>query len=198
MILSASLQTCAPQRPCVDLRAHLRAATRPLHDEVDALYAAFDRRTASGHACFLRAQLAAWTALAAPWRGFVSSTLDCSAPDYPGMLRDDLAEIDQPCPADPFAVTAPAVIEPAGVIYVLAGSRLGIAAMRKEPGWNDLYGRAGRFMNDQQGGKVFKALLRHFDADAGAQLDPGRLCEAAEMAFGLFIATARLQQEAAR
>lgn len=115
-------------------RALLRAATAAEHARVDRLYSRYDLSDAAGYRDFLKAQAAAFLP--------VEQALDLAAAgqlvdDWPARRRGDVLRADldalgltPPAPAGP----APDLADPArllGALYVLEGSRLGGAVLRK-------------------------------------------------------------------
>jgi heme oxygenase len=122
-----------PTSPRSTVRARLREATRREHDAVDALFSRFDLADAAGYAAFLALQAAAHAPVeAALDRAGAAAVLD----DWPArrrahLLLADLADLGAdarpPVPAPAFD-TAPALL---GGLYVLEGSRLGGAVLRR-------------------------------------------------------------------
>ena len=119
----------------MSVRAALRAATRAEHERVDAIFSRFDLASADGYRRFLLAQADAFlpveTALdAAGAEGVVA---DWAARRRGDHLRHDLRDM---------TVTAPELFGPEtlfsdkasmlGAIYVLEGSRLGGALLKRD------------------------------------------------------------------
>ena len=114
-------------------RQALRAATAAEHDRVDALFSAYDLGGARGYARFLAAQAAALLPVEAALDGAGAADL---LPCWPerrrgALLAQDLSRLGLPPPAPvpppPFADAAALL----GGIYVLEGSRLGAAVLRR-------------------------------------------------------------------
>lgn len=116
-----------------DVRARLRAATNDNHRRVDEIFSGFDLNDRDSYRRFLLAQAAAHLPLErALDAGFAERVLA----DWPerrraDRLRDDLAALalDEPEPeaVRPLANDAAAL----GTLYVLEGSRLGAAYLRR-------------------------------------------------------------------
>jgi heme oxygenase len=115
------------------VRQALRSATADWHDRVDRAFSSFDLTDASSYGRFLLAQAGAHIAVdAALEAGGVAAALD----DWPErrrahLLRDDLAALGLALP-DVAAIPAfdgtPAMF---GAVYVLEGSRLGGALLKR-------------------------------------------------------------------
>jgi heme oxygenase len=116
----------------VSARAHLRAATAEAHERVDGLFTGYDLSDLAQYGDFLVAQAAALPAEAAISRGDVGTIL----PDWTARLRAALllADLDELGRTAPPLLPAPALTNPAallGAAYVLEGSRLGGAYLRR-------------------------------------------------------------------
>lgn len=135
----------------------LREATRASHEDLDAAFGALDLADRGEYGRFLTAHYIAVAPLYPAFRDFCAAELDVAAPDFPGMLRDDLAEIGLDASALP-VLAAPVTLDPAEVTYVLAGSRLGIAAIRKHDYWGRSHATACRYMEDTDGLAVWRGL----------------------------------------
>lgn len=124
-------------------RSALRDGTRDHHDRVDALFGRFDLRGAEGYTRFLQAQAAAHLPIeAAIDAGFGDRLLE----DWPqrrrgDRLRADLAALGAGVP--PLEPPPPLPDDDAalGAVYVLEGSRLGGAYLRRTvpPGFPTTY-----------------------------------------------------------
>ncbi|GAM03184.1 biliverdin-producing heme oxygenase [Novosphingobium sp. MBES04] len=141
--------------------SQLRAVTRASHDRLDAAFGALDLGAADDCARFLAAHAVAVKGLDAPFRRFVEEELDMPCPDFPAMLAADLAERGLsmsalPAPEPDACVHAPC--GGAGVAYVIAGSRLGNAVIRAEGYHGRETGLPSRYMEDDTGHAVWKAL----------------------------------------
>ena len=114
-------------------RAKLRAATAADHERVDRLFCAFDLSQTDHYRRFLAAQAAAFlpleAALDAAGAGAILS--DWEARRRGDLLRADLHDLGtpEPPPLEPPALPdAPAIL---GAVYVLEGSRLGGALLKR-------------------------------------------------------------------
>ncbi|WP_159998831.1 biliverdin-producing heme oxygenase [Roseomonas sp. 18066] len=117
------------------LRWSLRAATGPLHAEADALGSAHALGTRDGHAAFLRAHARALPGLEAAVGAALAQEawLGWDARRRLPALLADLAVLGTAAP-DPLPVVWPAGDRRAvalGAAYVLEGSRLGNAMLRR-------------------------------------------------------------------
>lgn len=117
-------------------RAYLRDLTRDAHDRVDAIFSKHDLRQADDYRAFLLAHAAAYLP--------VERALDDAGAGYliagwrdrrrSDLLRHDLAALDLPVPV---AVVPPSFDDAAAIVggaYVLEGSRLGGALLRRSVG----------------------------------------------------------------
>lgn len=112
--------------------AALRAATRAAHDQVDAAYAQWDLKDRDDYAAFLRAHATAFVPVEAALgaAGIDAHVADWRERQRTSLLLADLADLGIALPApDPFDFANPA--EMLGGAYVLEGSRLGGAMLRK-------------------------------------------------------------------
>ena len=152
-------------------------ATGASHDALDSSFTRLDLTEHDDYACFLGTHAIGLAALYDYHASFVRETLGMPAVDYPGMLLDDLAEIDITMEALP-KIEILGDHEPAGIAYVLSGSRLGLAMIRKQPYWGATHGRASRFMEDESGIATWKAVSTWLKRQPGN----GPLAEAASRA----------------
>ena len=114
-------------------RTALRAATSTDHDRVDRLFSQFDLASAEGYRLFLAAQATAHLPIEEALNKSDASRI---VPDWPArrrghLLEADLAELglSVPPPVDsPTLADAEAVL---GAVYVLEGSRLGGALLKR-------------------------------------------------------------------
>ena len=113
--------------------AQLRAATRDAHDRVDALFASLDLADRDDYAAFLAAQARAYLPLeeALTAAGAANHVEDWDATRRGQLLLSDLTDLGV---AKPDPVAPPPLNDDAeliGALYVLEGSRLGGAMLRK-------------------------------------------------------------------
>ena len=69
----------------------LRAATRASHEALDASFGSLDMQDEADFERFLRAHYIGMEPLFPAYRSFVTDELGVAAPDFPAMLRADLA-----------------------------------------------------------------------------------------------------------
>ncbi|GAA4743292.1 biliverdin-producing heme oxygenase [Sphingomonas daechungensis] len=117
-------------------RSYLRSITRPAHDRVDALFSAFDLSDDRSYADFLAAQAAAFLPIeeALEKAGAARLLQDWPQRRRSDALRADLAALSRPLPT---RARAPDYADEASIwggLYVLEGSRLGGAVLRKDVG----------------------------------------------------------------
>jgi heme oxygenase len=145
----------------VTARAALRVATAADHERVDRLFSSLDLTRLADYRLFLTAQAAAHLPVeeavnAAGARALLS--------DWPQRMRGHLLEADLtdlgvevPSPQEPPALPVAASIF--GAIYVLEGSRLGGAMLRRElPA-----GFPKRFLDAEQAPGAWRKLLAKLD-----------------------------------
>ena len=152
------------------LLAFLRAATADAHRGLDASFSALPLDSRAGFARFLVGHAIGWTALGAQLRTFAARELDTPVPDYAALPR----------------IAPPAAECPVAVSYVLAGSRMGIAMIRRQPTWAGETGRSGRYLADPSGPDLFRALRDWMDGPAGDEVDRDAAARAACGAFAVF------------
>jgi heme oxygenase len=117
----------------VTARAHLRAATAEAHERVDGLFTGYDLSDQARYGDFLVAQAAAFLPAEAAVSGGDIGTI---LPDWTARLRSALllADLEELGRTAPPILSAPALTSPAallGAAYVLEGSRLGGAYLRR-------------------------------------------------------------------
>lgn len=113
-------------------RFALRSATAADHERVDAIFARFRLDEAAGYSGFLRATAAAYLPVenGLDEAGAANLVPDWTARRRADLLQEDLAGLGEaPGPALPFTISGEA--EMFGAIYVLEGSRLGGAMLKK-------------------------------------------------------------------
>lgn len=178
------------------LLAFLRAATAEAHGGLDASFSALPLDSRAGFARFLVGHAIGWTALGPQLRDFAARELDTPVPDYAALLAQDLAEMDIDTAVLP-RIEPPAAACPVAVSYVLAGSRMGIAMIRRQPTWAAETGRAGRYLADPSGPDLFRALRDWMDGPAGDEVDRDAAARAACGAFAVFAHAFDLSAETA-
>jgi heme oxygenase (biliverdin-IX-beta and delta-forming) len=117
----------------ISVREALRTATTPDHERIDSLYTRFDLSNPTHYKDFLRAQASAHIPVenALDAAGAALVLTDWHARKRASLLRDDLAETGAenfvPLPPPRFT-SVPALL---GAVYVVEGSRLGGAVLKR-------------------------------------------------------------------
>lgn len=179
--------------PRFDVRTRLRDATAPLHDRVDAAFGTADLGTRHGYVAFLRAQAAAHLPVeeALEDAGVAAVLPDWNRRARAAHLRSDLAELGV---AEPRLLSAPPIVGvPAilGSVYVLEGSRLG-GAMLKRGVSAEL---PARFLGSVDSG-LWRDLLALLDERLTNEEDRDAAVEAAMRVFLVFEQAGRLHVKA--
>jgi heme oxygenase len=173
----------------VSARAALRAGTRAEHERVDRLFGRLDLAASRDYRLFLLAQATAFLPVeAALERAGVAAIV----PDWPcrrrsQLLRDDLAALDAALPAQepaPDLLGAPAIL---GAVYVVEGSRLGGATLRRDlaPGLPQ------SFLADKRVPGGWRKLLETLDHSLYETAAIDSALQAARAVFGCFEAGGR-------
>jgi heme oxygenase len=173
----------------VSVRAALRAGTRADHERVDALYSRFDLTRAADYRLFLAAQAAAHIPVedALDSAGASAVLPDWERRKRAQLLRSDLAEIGaEPgaaMPAPNFS-GLPALL---GGLYVIEGSRLGGALLKRGlPA-----GTPARFLGTPAEPGAWRQLIATIDASIVAPDEIATAISAAQAVFRLFEAAGR-------
>lgn len=168
------------------VRFRLREATRREHDAVDALYSRYDLTRTDDYAAFLARQAAAHIPVeqALDLAGAASVLEDWPARRRGGLIEADLialgATLRMSVPAPPFATRAALL----GGLYVLEGSRLGGAVLRKRVA----PGAPTKFLSAPSPQGAWSRLLALLEHELGREAD---LAEAIASARAVFSAFAR-------
>lgn len=145
-----------------DLLSVLREATGPSHEALDAAFGSLALYTRAGLTRFLAAHAAGLAPVFPPFRRYLEDRLGLECPDYPAMLRADLAALgadgDDPATLAPPALPQDPEVE-AGIAYVVCGSRLGLAVIRQRGYWGEAQGFRSAYMTDGRGHEAWKALV---------------------------------------
>lgn len=162
--------------------AHLRAATRVDHEQVDAAYGRFALDTRDGYRDFLTAharilplaeRLIDPGALVEAWQGRTEA------------LRDDLAALGGENPPELGFTLPPGEAARWGALYVIEGSRLGGAVLaRAVP-----EGLPAAYLNARHGPGAWRDLLARLDAAVGE--DRAEAERGAKAMFGAYLEAAR-------
>jgi heme oxygenase len=169
-------------------RASLRAATAHAHARVDQLFSSFDLASRAGYARFLQAQAAALLPLeqALEAGGALAPELDWPARRRADALLRDLRAWDLPVPEGEPVVPIAGTAAVLGTLYVLEGSRLGGAVIRRAiPGE---FPQA--FLAPGPRG-LWPALLAMLETDLPTDTQRDEALAAALAAFALFERSAR-------
>lgn len=167
------------------LLSHLRQATSASHETLDAAFGSLDLSARDHYVRFLSGHAIGMAPLFESFRRFVEDDLGLECPDYPAMLREDLAALGVDAHDLP-SVAPPAELSPTASGYVIAGSRLGLAAIRRNGYWGREHHLPSAYMEDERGLAVWKqaaALLKQTIPDAS---QAARESAAAVAAFDTF------------
>lgn len=180
-----------------ELRARLRQATAPLHARIDEAYAGFAFDQHDGYRRFLRAHGRALGALeVALERAGVHTLLDdWSLRVRRHALRQDLADLGEPPPAE---LIAPALSDSGscwGAAYVLEGSRLGARVLAQRLRQADPRAPT-RYLEHGDVARLWPVFLKRFEGRASAGDWPAMLA-AAEASFALFADAAAVEHQPA-
>lgn len=172
-------------------RLQLREGTRRDHDQVDAAYAGFDLSTTRGYGEFLSAQARAFLPMEAAVERAGAALLfdDWDARRRGDLLRADLAELGL-APADLLEAPAfPSAAAVLGAVYVLEGSRLGGAVLRRAipPG------APMRFLGGDEHGPRWRALTQLLDERLTGAPDLDAAVAAARSVFQRFHDAAQMR-----
>lgn len=172
----------------------LRRATAEAHAEVDGLFSQVDLASAAGYRAFLSAQARAHLP--------VEAALDAAGAervfaDWPqrrraALLRADLEDLGGTITPGPAPLLTDAA-EIAGAAYVIEGSRLGGALLRRSVG----DGLPTRFLSAPAEPGGWRALLLRLDEVLADDADLDRATDAARRVFALFAAAGRTMTERA-
>jgi heme oxygenase len=164
------------------LLTQLRDATRASHATLDAAFGSLDLSRRDDYVRFLRGHAIGMAPLFASFQSFVECELGTTCPDYPAMLAADLASLDEAAPA--FAVEPAGPIANAATGYVIAGSRLGLAMIRKQGYWGRSNELPSAYMEDDLGLAIWKEAATRLKALPADETE--REAKAAITAFDTF------------
>lgn len=166
----------------------LRNATAVSHQQLDAAFGSVDMGEPDGFVRFLKGHAIGMAAVFAPFRSFVERELCLSCPDYPAALSADLATFGADSARLP-RISPPRLVDEGaalGLAYVVAGSRLGLAMLRKRGYASQTPGCKSLYMEDESGLVIWRLMLRYMRETA---LDKSRIdaaCVAALDTFACF------------
>ena len=175
------------------LLAHLRDATAASHETLDAAFGSLDLSQRADYVRFLSGHAIGMAPLFTSFRGYVEGELQVACPDFPAMLRNDLAALGIDAQHLP-RVDAPGALTGPATAYVVAGSRLGLAMIRKGGYWGSAHDLPSTYMEDDSGRIIWKdvvARLKHdMPDDAAAAHERAAAVVAFETFRAAFIASA--------
>lgn len=163
----------------------LRTATSEAHTALDASFGALALQQRDDYQRFLRAHALGLAPLFETYSEFVTHELGIPCPDFMGMLHADLADLGENFEQFPL-LSVPADLDAAGVAYVVSGSRLGLAMIRRSGYWGRDNGLPSRYMDDESGLVVWKALLTWMKQRQSSLEDDRRASHASLAAFDAF------------
>lgn len=164
------------------LLVHLREATAASHATLDSAFGSLDMNERADYARFLSGHAIGIAPLFDSFRAFVEDDLELDCPDYPAMLRDDLAALGVDALSLP-SLAAPAQLTPSATGYVLAGSRLGLAMIRKGGYWGKAHALPSAYMEDEAGLAIWKHAAARLKQD---EVDPARAARESAGAVAAF------------
>jgi heme oxygenase len=180
----------------VTARAALKASTATDHERVDALFSRFDLGTRRGYGSFLCAQAAALLPAEAALDEAAAEAVvpDWSSRRRSALLLADLADLSiaAPEPSGPVQLcggNAPLL----GAIYVLEGSRLGAALLRRKLA----EGLPAQFLSGSRDAGSWRKLLKLLDESLIRPDEVEAATAAARLIFARFQKAAQRQLEAA-
>jgi len=167
------------------LLVHLREATAASHATLDGAFGSLDLGTRSDYVRFLAGHAIGMSPLYDSFQNFVTDELRMDCPDYLAMLRQDLAALGVDTAQLP-AVAASDGLTAQGSGYVVAGSRLGLAMIRKGGYWGRDHALPSAYMEDDTGLGIWKAAASHLKENVPDETQAARQSAAAVAAFDTF------------
>lgn len=177
-------------------RAVLRAATAADHERVDRLFSGLNLTREADYRLFLTAQAAAHlpTEEAIEAAGARALLADWPERRRSHLLKADLADLGAQLPSSMEPPALPDAASIFGAIYVLEGSRLGGALLKREvPA-----GLPKRFLNAEQAPGAWRKLLAKLDEFVYAPEHLDAATNAARQVFMRFERAGRLYLETAQ
>lgn len=132
-----------------------RVATRDSHDSLDAAFGSLDLSSRADYIRFLCGHAMGLGSVFACFRRFVEEDLHLACPDYPAMLSEDLTKLGFEA-HDLRPVSPAGEVSPSAAGYVIAGSRLGLAALARNGYWGRINALPSTYMEDQEGLTIWK------------------------------------------
>lgn len=146
------------------LLTSLRDATAASHTTLDAAFGSLDLSVREEYVRFLSGHAIGMTPLFATFRAFVEDDLGHACPDYPAMLQEDLAALGVDVTDLP-TIAAPSDLTPSATGYVVSGSRLGLAMIRKKGYWGQAHALPSAYMEDDAGRAIWKDAVARLNTD---------------------------------
>lgn len=137
------------------LLTHLREATSASHESLDTAFGSLNMGERSDYTRFLSGHAIGLAPLFPLFRSFVEDNLGVACPDYPAMLRQDLAALGVDSTQLP-KVSAARDLTPSAAGYVIAGSRLGLTMIRRQGYWGAAHALPSTYMEDERGLAIWK------------------------------------------
>ncbi len=172
------------------MRHHLREATRPAHEATEAAFAAFDPGRRDHYTRFLLAHASVVLPLEAALGPAFDAHVDGWRRSSPvADLRADLGDLGEPTPP---ALPIPSfdVAAAAGALYVVEGSRLGAAVLRREVAVKQPEAPL-RYLSAASGRIAWPDVVDALEIAAG-RWDEGVILDGALRTFALFRAAAEV------
>lgn len=171
----------------MEFRMKLRAGTREDHERVDRLGEAFDLSSPEGYRAFLRGHAAALPGLE---QGLDEAGVQDLLPDWTDRKRSaallqDLAALGAAAPAT-VAVRRPETrAEVTGTLYVLEGSRLGGAYLRRRLAAAQPQAPSA-YLGHGEGQPLWRSFVGWLGEQALSEAEEAEALESAREAFGAF------------
>ena len=163
----------------------LRAQTSDAHAALDASFGSLSLDQRADYVRFLKAHAAGLAPLFDIYLDFVTRELAVPCPDFMGMLAEDLTGLGEDTAQLP-RLSVPCDLDAAGVAYVVTGSRLGLTMIRRGGYWGRENGLPSRYMEDDTGLLVWKALLPWMKNRSTSPAEEASAARAALAAFDTF------------
>lgn len=152
---------------------------------LDADFGSLDLAKREDYARFLSGHAIGLAPLFESFHAFVQGELAMECPDYPAMLRTDLAALGIDSDDLPVLEQSPALSSTA-TGYVIAGSRLGLAAISRNGYWGRDHALPSAYMEDSRGLAVWKEAAAKLKQVLPDETQAARESAAAVAAFDTF------------
>lgn len=169
-----------------NLRTYLRHETQDIHVKIDAYFAPETLETEAGYRAFICGNFLGWSQFRELWSGFAKTELRIAPPDYAALLADDLTEIAEGALSRLPRLPQSHLPCQAGAVYVLAGSRLGMASINRRLNWGAAHNKGTRFIREPSGPLIFRALMNRLDLHASHAIDRELAVMSAWRVFAVF------------